>query len=73
MQLPGEFSPLIEKKWFFAEWSGGLPLPTPLVVRPLKKTLFFMCVFPNGLGGPIENKTIIRIIIWIHFDKCWLH
>ena len=37
MQLPGEYSPFIEKKCFFAQWSGGLPLPTPLVVRPLKK------------------------------------
>ena len=23
---------------------GGLPLPTPLVVRPLKKTLFYVCL-----------------------------
>ena len=28
---------------FFAEWSGGFTLPTPLVVRPLKKH-FFLCV-----------------------------
>ena len=48
MQLPGEFS-IYRKKWFFAQWSGGLPLPTPLVVRPLKKTLFFMCVFPKTI------------------------
>ena len=46
MQLPGEFSPFIEKKCFFAQWSGGLPPSPLLVVRPLKKTLFFMCVFP---------------------------
>ena len=36
-----------EKKWFFAQWSGGFTLPTPLVVRPLKNA-FFMCVFPNS-------------------------
>ena len=36
MQLPGEFSPFIERKVVFC-----------LVVRPLKKTLFFMCVFPK--------------------------
>ena len=47
MQLPGEFSPFIEKKVVFClVVGGGLPLPTPLVVRPLKKSTFFMCVFP---------------------------
>ena len=50
MQLPGDFSSFIEKKWFFAKWSGGLPLPTPLVVRPLKKTLF-LCV--SSLTGNV--------------------
>ena len=29
-------SRILEKKCFFAEWSGGFTLPTPLVVRPLK-------------------------------------
>ena len=44
-QLPGEFSPFIEKKVVFCVvvGGGGLPLHTPLVVRPLKKTLF-LCV-----------------------------
>ena len=34
-----------EKKWFFAKWSGGggVSFPTPLVVRPLKKTFFNVC------------------------------
>ena len=46
MQLPSEFSPFIEKKCFFAQWLGGLPLPhpTPLVVRPLKEPLFYVCL-----------------------------
>ena len=35
-----------EKSVFFAQWSGGYTQPTPLVVRPLKKS-FFMCVFPK--------------------------
>ena len=48
MQLPGEFSPFIEKKWFFAQWSGGLPPPIYTLSGPTtKKTLFFMCVFPQ--------------------------
>ena len=42
MQLPGEFSPFIEKSGFCLV-VGGLPLPTPLVVRPLKKH-FYLCV-----------------------------
>ena len=46
MQLPGEFSPFIEKNGFLLSGRGVTPPPTPLVVRPLKKTLFFMCVFP---------------------------
>ena len=47
MQLPGEFSPLI-KKVIFCLVVGGLtpppPPPTPLVVQPLKKNTFFLCV-----------------------------
>ena len=38
-----------EKKWFFAWWSGGFTLPTPLVVRPIKKH-FFLCV--SSLSAP---------------------
>ena len=47
MQLPGEFSLFIEGKsgFLLSGRGGGVTLPTPLVVRPLKK-LFFMCVFP---------------------------
>ena len=47
MQLPGEFSPFIEKKLFFCLVVGGGTPPPPLVVRTLKKNTFFMCVFPN--------------------------
>ena len=47
MQLPGEFSPFIEKKVVFCLVVGGVTHPPLLVVRPLKKPLFFMCVFPN--------------------------
>ena len=38
----------IEKRCFFClvVEGGGFTLSTPLVVRPLKKKLFFMCVFP---------------------------
>ena len=38
MQLPGEFSPFIEKKIGFLLSGRGGPPPTPLVVRPLKTT-----------------------------------
>ena len=34
---------LYRKKMFFAKWSSGFSLPTPLVVRPLKKT-FYLCL-----------------------------
>ena len=33
-----------KKKWFFAWWSGGFTLPIPLLVRPLQKTTYFLCV-----------------------------
>ena len=47
MQLPGEFTPFIEKNVVFCLVVGGVtPPPTPLVVRPIKKNTFFMCVFP---------------------------
>ena len=46
MQLPGEFSPFIEKKVVFGLVVGGVtPLP-PLSGPTTKKTTFFMCVFP---------------------------
>jgi len=46
MQLPGEFSPFIEKKVVFCLVVGGVtPLP-PLSGPTTKKTTFFMCVFP---------------------------
>ena len=34
------------------KWSGGFTFPTPLVVRPLKKTLFYVCL---PLGGRFQN------------------
>ena len=40
--FPVNFLHLYKKKVV----GGGLPLPTPLVVRPIKKTNFFMFVFP---------------------------
>ena len=44
MQLPGEFSPFIEKKVVFCLVVGGV---TPLlVVRPLKKKHFFYVCLP---------------------------
>ena len=46
MQLPGEFSPFIEKKVVFCLVVGGVtPLP-PLSGPTTKKNTFFMCVFP---------------------------
>ena len=36
---------MLEKKvFFFALWSGGFTLSTLLVVRPLKTTLFYVCI-----------------------------
>ena len=43
MQLPGEFSPIIEKKVVFCLVVGGVTPPSLLVVRPLKKATF-LCV-----------------------------
>ena len=49
------------KKCFFAQWSWGFILPTPLVVRPLQKNTFFMRVFP---GKPQK----ILFLIAVHAD-----
>ena len=47
MQLPGEFSPVIEKKVFFCLVVGGVtPPPYTLSGPTTKKNTFFMCVFP---------------------------
>ena len=44
MQLPGEFSPFVEKKMVFCLVVGGVtPLP-PLSGPTTKKTHFFLCV-----------------------------
>ena len=49
MQLPGEFSPFIEKKVVFCLAVGGVtPLP-PLSGPTTKKNTFFMCVFPYSV------------------------
>ena len=59
MQLPGEFSPFIEKKVVFC-----------LVVRPLKKTLF-LCVSSlskchrNVVKNNMANFNIINIICFV--------
>ena len=44
MQIPGEFSPFIEKSVFLLSGRGVTPPPTPLVVRPLKKIHFYVCL-----------------------------
>ena len=55
MQLPGEFSPFIEKKVVFCLVVGGVtPLP-PLSGPTTKKNTFFMCVFPKPAGKTREK------------------
>jgi len=46
MQLPGEFSPFIEKSGFLLSGRGGGYPPYPLSGPTTKKNTFFMCVFP---------------------------
>ena len=43
MQLPGEFSPFIEKKVVFCLVVGGVT-PPPLSGPTTKKNTFFLCV-----------------------------
>ena len=50
-------SRILEKKGFFAYWSGGFTLPTPLVVRPLK---FFYVFLPLLYPNPI-SQTVKRV------------
>ena len=63
MQLPGEFSPFIEKRVFFCLVVGGVtPPPTLLVVRPLKKTFFYVCLpLINGIFQNNYYKSIVDI------------
>ena len=52
MQLPGEFSPFIEKKCFFLSGGGGGFTPPYTLSGPTtKENTFFMCVFPYYLSG----------------------
>ena len=44
MQLPGEFSPFIDKKVVFCLVVGGVTPPAPLSGPTTKKTTFFLCV-----------------------------
>ena len=57
MQLPGEFSPFIEKKVVFCLVVRGVsPLP-PLSGPTTKKNTFFMCVFPKrGVRRQLSSK-----------------
>ena len=52
MQLPGESSPFLEKKCFFALVRGVTP-PHTLSGPTTKKNTFFMCVFPKNLEDKI--------------------
>ena len=45
MQLPGEFSPFLEKSGFLLSGRGVTPPPALLVVRPLKKPGYQMLIF----------------------------
>ena len=46
MQLPGEFSPFIEKNVVFCLVVGGVTPPYTLSGPTTKKNTFFMCVLP---------------------------
>ena len=60
MQLPGEFSPFIEKKVVFCLVVGGVtPLP-PLSGPTTKKNTFFMCVFPKE----VKNLLICSMYVY---------
>ena len=71
MQLPGEFSPFIEKKCFLLSGRGGFTLPTPLMVRPLKKHFFYVCLPftpqpPHRKNVIVENLGASVIYSWLH-------
>ena len=51
MQLPGEFSPFIEKKVFFFLVVEGVTPPYTLSGPTTKKNTFFMCVFSKEAGS----------------------
>ena len=51
MQLPGEFSPFIEKKVFFCLVVGGVTPPYTISGPTTKKTTFFYVGLP--LGGSV--------------------
>ena len=54
MQLPGEFSPFIEKKVVFCLVVGGVTPPYTLSGPTTKKTLF-LCV-SSLIGGKYDQK-----------------
>ena len=76
MQLPGEFSPFIEKSVFLLSGRGGLPLPTPLVVRPLKKNHFFyVCLplMPPSNARPLRKQLFFAASLTLYtHNNCYV-
>ena len=51
-------------------WSGGLPLPKPLVVRPLKKKHFFLCVSSLRCLRCLSLSCKQAKICMLHYGTC---
>ena len=60
MQLPGKFSPFIEKKIVFCLVVGGVTPPYTLSGPNTKKNTFFMCVFPIRVQNLEKASNWIR-------------
>jgi len=60
MQVPGEFSPFIEKKVVFCLVVGVVTSLPPLSGPTTKKTTFFMCVlYPPWSSLTVSEKVFV--------------
>ena len=57
-----------KKRFFFAQWSGGFTLPTPLVVRPLKKPFFYVYL-PLRSYNKTKNQSVNPLLVPGIFDQ----
>ena len=69
MQLPGEFSPFIEKKVVFCLVVGGVTPPPPLSGPTTKKnTFFYVCLCAHHEAQP-RAPSVVRFRAQLHWAR----
>ena len=59
---------LLWKKVFFCGWEGSTPTPSLLLVRPLKKQLFFLPLFNKNIFLiPLKSNFVSSLPSWVQW------